>query len=75
MVTAVESDVTRSQCVEDVWLAVQSCKFPKVIIECFYRHLISLCQTYDYKTDIMKSVSLRNTSFYILGDSNDNILR
>ena len=64
----------RPQGVEDVWVTVQSCKFPTVIIGCLYRHPKPLTQTYDYISDLIKHVSLKDKPFYILGDFNDNIL-
>ncbi len=73
-VTPLEFDTVRPQGVEDVWVTVQSCKFPTIIVGCLYRHPKSLSQTYDYITDVIKSVSLKNKHFYILGDFNDNIL-
>lgn len=59
---------------DSVWVTVQSCKFPTVIIGCLYRHPKPLTQTYDYISDLIKHVSLKDKPFYILGDFNDNIL-
>ena len=56
----VDLDIVRPHGVEDVWLAVQSCKLPSINIGCLYRYLKSLLCTYDYITDAMKFVSLRN---------------
>ena len=39
-----------------------------------YRHPKPLTQTYDYISDLIKHVSLKDKPFYILGDFNDNIL-
>ena len=73
-VVPIEFDTVRPQGVEDVWVAVQSSKFPSIIIGCLYRHPKSLSQTHDYISDIIKYVSLKDKPFYILGDFNDNIL-
>lgn len=73
-VAPTEFDIVRPQGVEDVWVTVQSCKFPTVIIGCLYRHPKPLTQTYDYISDLIKHVSLKDKPFYILGDFNDNIL-
>ncbi len=70
--TPVYFDVERPQGVEDVWVAVQSCKFPTVIIGCIYRHPKSLSNTYDYISDVLKCVILKVKDFYVLGDFNDD---
>lgn len=64
----------RPKNVEDVWVAVQSKKFPTVIIGYLYRHPIALAEPFNYVTDVLNYINLRNTSFYLLGDFNDNLL-
>ena len=73
-VNQVKFDTERPEGVEDIWLSVQSCKFPSIIVGCLYRHPKSHVITYDYITDILRSVSVRNKPFYILGDINDDLL-
>ena len=70
----VQFDIVKPEGIEDVWLSVQSSKLPTVIIGCLYRHPKSLLCSYDYITDVIKSVSLKNKSFYVLGDFNDDLL-
>lgn len=73
-VVPLEIDIVRAQGVEDVWVTVQSSKFPSVIIGCLYRHPKARCESYDYITDVIRYVSLKDKPFYILGDFNDNVL-
>ena len=73
-VTPVHFDLVRPHGVEDVWVAVQSCKFPTVIVGCMYRHPKALSCTFDYITDVIKCVILKGKDFYILGDFNDDFL-
>ncbi len=73
-VSHMKFDLDRPEGVEDIWLSVQCCKFPSVIVGCLYRHPKSLVCTYDYIIDVLKLVSLRNRTFYILGDFNDDLL-
>ncbi len=70
----VEFNTAKPQGVEDVRVAVPSCTFPTVIVGCLYRHLKSHSHTYDYINDIISSVRLKNKSFYILGDFNNDLL-
>ncbi len=58
-VTTTEFEFVKREGIEDANLAVQICKLPIIIIGCLYRHLKSLSSTYDYITDIIKSVSLK----------------
>ena len=46
-VVPLEIDIVRAQGVEDVWVTVQSSKFPSVIIGCLYRHPKARCESYD----------------------------
>ena len=73
-VAPLEIDIARAQGVEDVWVTVQSSKFPSVIIGCPYRHPKARCESYDYITDVIRYVSLKDKPFYILGHFNDNVL-
>ena len=73
-VVPIATDIVRAQGVEDVWVTVQSSKFPSVIIGCLYRHPKSRSETYDYITDVIRHFSLKGKPFYILGDFNDNVL-
>ncbi len=72
--TPVHLYVVIPQGVEELWVAVQTCKFPTVICGCLFRHLKTLSCTFDYITDVLKSVILKGKDFYILGDLNDNFL-
>ena len=73
-VNLLEPTNERPQGVEDVWVTIQSCKFPTIIVGCMYRHPKAHICTYDYIRDMMHSLSLKNKAFYILGDFNDDFL-
>lgn len=73
-VNIIDFNIERPQGVEDVWVTVQCRKFPTIIVGCLYRHPKSHTCTYDYIREIIHSVSLKNKSFYILGDFNDDLL-
>lgn len=73
-VTRIEVDIERPTGVVDIWLGVQNNKFPTVIIGCMYRHPKSLSTTFDYISDILDCMMLRNKMFYLLGDFNDDLL-
>lgn len=72
-VTTLKLDIVKPEGIEDVWMAVQSCKLSTVILGCLYRHPKSLSCTYDYLTDVINFLSLKIKSLYILGDFNDDL--
>ncbi len=72
-VNEVKFDVVRPQGIEDVWLSVQSCKFPSVVVGCVYRHPKAHVETFDYISDVLTLVCLKNKPSYILGDFNDDL--
>ena len=73
-VTPVNVDTERPDGVEDVWVAVQCRMLPTVVVGCLYRHPKSLARTFDYISDVLQVLSLRDKPLYVCGDFNDNFL-
>lgn len=59
-VTPVNVNLVRPKGVEDVWVAVQSKNLPTVIIGCLYRHPKALAESFNYITDVLNHINLRN---------------
>lgn len=63
-------DAERTEGVKDVWVKVQLCKLPSLII------VGRMCRqpqpTFTYISDVFKLVSLHNKSSYVLGDFKDD---
>ena len=72
-VTMLTTQYSRPPHVEDLWMTVQSKKFPSFILGCIYRHPHALDESFDYISDVFGSMSLRNKPLLILGDFNDNL--
>lgn len=72
--TQVNVAMDRVEGVEDIWVSVQSSKFPSIIVGCLYRHPKSNPDTFQYISDVMSFIRLRKKAFYVLGDFNDNLL-
>ena len=64
----------RPEGVEDVWVTVQCRMLPSVIVGCLYRHPKALAQSFDYISNVLQCISLRDKPFYVLGDFNDNFM-
>ena len=59
--------------VEDLWLSIQSSKFPSFIIGTVYRHPYAPVASFDYISDVFKEIILCNKSVFIVGDMNDDL--
>ena len=66
-------ELERPPHLEDIWLTIQNEKFPSFILGCVYRHPHALSDTFDYISEMLRSVCLRNKPLIIVGDFNDNI--
>lgn len=52
--------------VEDLWILVQSHKFPSIIIGTIYRHPHALVETFEYILDIFKDICMQNKYFFYI---------
>ncbi len=66
--------VTRQVGVEDLWVSIQSNKYPAVIIGCVYRHPKATVDSYEYLQDVFRQLCISKKFFYILGDFNCDLL-
>ncbi len=66
--------VTKQVGVEDLWVSVQSNKYPAVIIGCVYRHPKASIDSYEYLQDVFRQLCISKKNFYILGDFNCDLL-
>ena len=73
-VTELNTSMEKQDGIEDIWITVQQCKFPSIIIGCVYRHPKADVTSYAYITDLFNNMILRNKPIFIFGDFNDNIL-
>ena len=73
-VTVLSTNLDKSPLVEDIWLVIQSHKFPSFIIGCIYRHPHAPNDSFNYLFDVFSHICLRKKPFLILGDINDNLL-
>ena len=74
VVNIIDINLNKPTGIEDLWLTVQCRKLPSVIIGCFYRHPKSATETFDYLSDVLSFMSLKNKPFFVLGDFNDDYL-
>ena len=65
-------EIERSPQIEDAWISVQYKKFPSFIIGCVYRHPHATCDSFNYLSDILRNMCLRNKNLLVLGDFNDD---
>ena len=72
-VTVLSIDLEKSPLVEDIWLVIQSHKFPSFIVGCVYRHPHAPNNSFDYLLELFSRICLRHKPFLILGDMNDNL--
>ena len=73
-ITVLTTNLDKSPLVEDIWLVIQSHKFPSFIVGCIYRHPHAPNVSFNYLFDLFSCICLRKKPFLILGDINDNIL-
>ena len=59
--------------IEDIYIQIQSKKFPSLILGCIYRHPKALASSFSYLADVFKALCLRNKPIFIVGDLNDNL--
>ena len=73
-VTVLKTNLEKVPLIEDIWLVIQSHKFPSFIVGCVYRHPHAPSNSFNYLFDAFSQVCLRKKPFVILGDMNDNLL-
>ena len=73
-VNHIKLNLTKQVDVEDVWISVQSRKLPAIIIGCMYRHPKASVTTFEYIQDVLRLIIMKNKTFFVLGDFNDNLL-
>ena len=52
---------------------IQSGKFPSFILGCVYRHPHTLSNSFDYLSEVFRSMCLKNKPLIILSDFNDDL--
>ncbi len=67
-------DIPKSTGIKDVWVTVQYCKLPAIIIRCIYCHPKAPVATFEYIQDVFRTTSMKNKALFILGYFNDNLL-
>ena len=72
-VSEIDLNIPKVENVDDIWLCIQSSKFPSFILGTVYRHPHALVSSFDYMSDIFKEILLKNKPVYILGDMNDDL--
>ena len=60
--------------IQDIWLQIQSRKFPSIIVGAMYRHPHAHVDSYDYISNSLQKASLYNKNIFLLGDLNDDQL-
>ncbi len=60
--------------IEDLWITVQCRKLPAIIIGCMYRHPKASATAFEYIQEVFRLISMKNKTFFILGDFSDNLL-
>ena len=73
-VTVLSTNLEKVPFVEDIWLVIQSHKFPSFIVGCIYRHPHASQNSFNYLLEVFSHICLRQKPFLILGDMNDNLL-
>ena len=73
-VTVLSTNLEKSPLVEDIWLVIQSHKFPSFIIGCVDRHPHAPINSFNYLFELFSHISLRKKTILILGDINDDML-
>ena len=61
--------------VEDLWLCVQCRKFPSFVVGTIYRHPHAHVNSFDYISDVLKEVLLKNKPIFVFGDVNDDLFK
>ncbi len=61
-VNTITLDIPRPSDIEDIWIAVQCCRLPSIIIGCMYRHPKALAVTFDYIEDDFRLFSVSGKS-------------
>ncbi len=73
-VNIINLNVPKQEDIEDLWITVQCRKLPAIIIGCMYRHPKASATAFEYIQDMFRLISMKNKTFFILGDFNDNLL-
>lgn len=73
-VSLITPTIDSPQGIEDLWITVQSHKFPSFIVGCVYRHPHASPESFNYILEIFSTMCLHNKSLFILGDLNDDML-
>ena len=71
-IKVLDTGVDKIENVEEIWVQVQSKKFPSFIIGCIYRHPKALAASFSHLSDVFKIMLLKKKPVFILGDFNDN---
>ena len=61
--TILSTNLERAPLVEDIWLAIQSHKFPFFIVGCVYRHPHAPNNSFDYLFELFSIICLRQNRF------------
>lgn len=73
-VNSIKTNVDSVLDVDDLWISVQSRKFPSFIVGCVYRHPHASHDSFNYLLEVFRNVCLQSKPVLILGDMNDNQL-
>ena len=74
-VNSINVNIPRISQVEDLWVTVQCRKLPSIIIGTIYRHPHAPVASYDYISDVIKEILLKDKPTFIFGDVNDDLLK
>ena len=72
--TIIDTKLPPHPLVENIFLKVQCRKLPSVIVGCMYRHPKAHIDSFEYISELFKSVCMLRKTVFILGDLNDNLL-
>ena len=73
-IKVLDTGIDNIENVEEIWVQVQSKKFPSFIIGCIYRHPKALAASFSLLSDVFKIMLLKKKPIFILGDFNDDCL-
>ncbi len=70
----ITTNADRPNGVEDVWLSIQCRKLPSIFVGSVYRHPKAPQETFDYISNTLRKMCLKNMCLYMLGDLSDDLL-
>ena len=59
-VSEIDLNIPKVENVDNIWLCIQSSRFPSLILGTVYRHPHSLVNSFDYMFNIFKEILLKN---------------